>query len=465
MLACAETNQSPALPVRPEVKKLGTIAIDLCETTPFVLKGKAYRLEWYRKGSYLRIIDHATNKEVSRFGDHYRFPCAYSENDTVYVIGTKEDRGWFGNTLDVFVSKDLVHWEDHVAFHDPDYGICNTSVCKADGRYVMSIEVNSASKDTNGTFAGRFLESKDLIHWTLTPRECRHGFNMGLCSPHLLRWDNGWFYLFSTVSGYPTGYVLLLDRSHDLKTWDPSPFNPAMAADKDDKLIYNAQFSIEERDKIAKATDCDNSDIDFCDFNGRLLINYCWGNQVGSEFVAEAEYAGSTAQYLESWFPDTSKWAGIDIRQPLSTFALHRNQYGCVLTATNSKVTTSSIQGGSDAGNQALLSGTFSGPFAFHTEAETNPWVTIDLGGLASITGVLVRNRSDCCQERADTLRLQISTDGKTWQPVWTAPRTGSGWEIPLLGKDIKARYLRFDTRPSVATPLHLQHIEAWGRK
>ena len=52
-------------------------------------------------------------------------------------------------------------------FTDKDYGICNTSVCKAGDRYVMSIEVNSNSKVNNGSFACRFLESKDLIHWTL----------------------------------------------------------------------------------------------------------------------------------------------------------------------------------------------------------------------------------------------------------------------------------------------------------
>jgi hypothetical protein len=451
------------LPHRPVIQKLGTIDLDLCETTPFVFKGKAYRLEWFRKGSYLRIIDHETNKEVSRFGEHHRFPCAYAENDTVYVIGTKEDRGWFGNTLTVFTSKDLLHWDEHIAFHDPDYGICNTSVCKADGRYIMSIEVNSASKDTNGTFAARFLESTDLIHWKATPLECRHGFGEGLCSPHLIRWDKGWYYLFSTVGGTPTGYVLLLNRSRDLKTWEPSPFNPVMAADEQDKLIYNSQLTPEQRAKVASARDCDNSDIDFCDFKGKLRINYCWGNQVGSEFIAEAQYDGTTSQFLQAWFPDATQWAGIDISQPLSTFASHRTVYGRVLSAAGAVVTTSSTHDVSMPGNQALLSGACSAPFAFHTEAEANPWVTIDLGKKASISGVLVRNRTDVCQERANGLRLQVSDDGAKWKEVWNAPAVEAKWEIPLLNQKISARYLRLDTRPVPPVPLHLQHVEVWG--
>jgi hypothetical protein len=459
-----DVTSEAVLPQRPIIVKKGTIDLDLCETTPFVFHGKLYRLEWFRSGSYLRIMDHDTQTEVSRFGAHHRFPCAYAEGDTVYVIGTKEDRGWFGNTLTVFTSKDLLHWDEHVAFQDKDYGMCNTSVCKADGRYVMSIEVNSASKETNGTFAGRFLESHDLIHWTLTPRECRHGFDGGLCSPHLLRWHNGWYYLFSTVGGHPTGYVLLLDRSRDLKTWEASPFNPVMFADGADKLILNAKLTPEQRAKIAKARDCDNSDIDFCDYNDKLIINYNWGDQQDDyEFIAEAQYAGTTGQFLEAWFPDMRPWASIDLSQPPSTFLKRRAEFGRVVSATGATVTTSSTHAGQPRNAQQLLSGSCASGFAFHTEPESNPWVTIDLGREAAITGVLVRNRTDCCQERAAGLRLQISGDGQRWREIWKADSVQASWEIPLLGQKLRTRYVRFDTHPEKPTPLHLQHLEIWG--
>lgn len=49
-----------------------------------------------------------------------------------------------------------------------------------------------------------------------------------------------------------------------------------------------------------------NSDIDFCQYKGRLIINYSWGNQQGTEFLAEAVYDGTVEQFLSGWFPQKS---------------------------------------------------------------------------------------------------------------------------------------------------------------
>ncbi len=456
---------SQDLPRRPEIRKLGTVDLDLRETSPFVFKRKAYRLEWDRKGSYLRIVDHATNKEVSHFGAHSSYPCAYADGDTVYIFGTREDGREIASTVSVFTSKDLLHWEEQVGFHDPGYNVSHPSVCKADGRYVMSIEVKTGSKDANRSFVARFLESKDLLHWNAMPSECSYGFGGKSRSAHLLRWGNGWYYLFSTAGGDTSDNVLLVDRSRDLQEWEESPFNPVMAASVQDKQILNTQLTPEQQAKVSAAHDSDNSDIDFCEFQGKLLIDYCWGNQVSTECVAEAQYDGTTGQFLEAWFPNAADWAGINIKQPLSTFAAHRKQYGHVLSATGAIVTTSSLFRGSEESNQALLRGDFSAPFAFHTLAEANPWVTIDLWRKAVITGVLVRNRTDSSKDRATGLRLQVSDDGENWKEVWTAAKVESVWEISLLEKNISARFLRFDTRPVPAVHLHLQHVEVWGRE
>jgi hypothetical protein len=287
----------------PRIVKRGTIDLDLCETTPFVFHGKLYRLEWHRKASRLRIMDHDTQTEVSHFGDHHRFPCAIVEGDTVYVIGTTEDKGWCGDTLTVFTSKDCLHWKQHEGFRDPRFRLCNTSACKTPDGYLMSIEIVQGSPGGIGYFSGRFLTSKDLIHWTLLPDDCRIQLGGKAISPHCLRYADGWYYQFSTVGGYPTGWVLLLDRSRDLKKWEPSPFNPIMVAEAADKQIANPKLTADQRAKIAKAHNRDNSDIDFCEYRGKLVINYCWGNQVGTEFIAEGEYAGNEAQFLKEWFP------------------------------------------------------------------------------------------------------------------------------------------------------------------
>jgi hypothetical protein len=78
-----------------------------------------------------------------------------------------------------------------------------------------------------------------------------------------------------------------------------------MFPEEADKRIANPKLTEEQRAKIAKARNCDNSDIDFCEHDGKLVINYCWGNQVGTEFIAEAEYAGTAAQFLTGWFPSS----------------------------------------------------------------------------------------------------------------------------------------------------------------
>jgi hypothetical protein len=46
-----------------------------------------------------------------------------------------------------------------------------------------------------------------------------------------------------------------------------------------------------------------NSDVDFCEFRGRTIIYYSWGDQQGTEFLAEAVYDGSLASFLKGFFP------------------------------------------------------------------------------------------------------------------------------------------------------------------
>ena len=173
-VACGFSQTGAAEPAQgkaPAIVKKGTLGPDLCESTPFVFKDKVYRLEWFRNGSILRIMDRDSGQEISRFGAKHRFPCAVVDGDTVFVVGTKETHEWTGDTMTLFTSKDLTNWA--------------------------------------------------------------------------------------------------------------------------------------EREKVAKAQDVNNSDIDFCEYKGRLVINYSWGNQQGVEFLAEAEFDGTLEQFLTGWFPQT----------------------------------------------------------------------------------------------------------------------------------------------------------------
>ena len=92
-------------------------------------------------------------------------------------------------------------------------------------------------------------------------------------------------------------------RSKDLIHWEASPLNPVLKASEEDKKIANSKLSSAQRTAIAEARNINNSDIDFCEYNGKLIINYSWGNQQGTEFLAEAVFDGSLEEFLAGFFP------------------------------------------------------------------------------------------------------------------------------------------------------------------
>ncbi len=97
----------------PNLRKLGTIAINVVETTPFVFNDRLYRLEYVRAGvehnrnvlgkPYHRIIDADSGKENVPFAvDHH---IVYGQ--TVYVFAVR-DRWVGGEVLDAFYSRNPV---------------------------------------------------------------------------------------------------------------------------------------------------------------------------------------------------------------------------------------------------------------------------------------------------------------------------------------------------------------------
>ena len=69
-----------------------------------------------------------------------------------------------------------------------------------------------------------------------------------------------------------------------------------------DKILWNEAGCSNELDYIEHAVNCSNSDFDMCEIEGKTIITYSWGNQYGKEFLALAEYDGSNAEFLKSFF-------------------------------------------------------------------------------------------------------------------------------------------------------------------
>jgi hypothetical protein len=87
-----------------------------------------------------------------------------------------------------------------------------------------------------------------------------------------------------------------------LQRWESSHLNPVLAFSDEDKLIANPKLTPEQQKAIAQAKDINNSDLDLCEFKGKTVIYYSWGNQQGKEFLAEAVYDGTLADFLRSTF-------------------------------------------------------------------------------------------------------------------------------------------------------------------
>jgi hypothetical protein len=113
------------------------------------------------------------------------------------------------------------------------------------------------------------------------------------------------------------------------------------------------------------------------------------------------------------------------------------------------KAFTTSSKLGRDSGNAKLL---------FHTDLQWRPWVEWDLGQPTRLHEVVVSNRSDCCDERALPLVVEVSDDRTRWTEV--ARRTEAfcrNLTIPF--NETSARYLRL--RVDRESFLHLEFAEA----
>jgi len=95
----------------------------------------------------------------------------------------------------------------------------------------------------------------------------------------------------------------------------------------------------------------------------------------------------------------------------------------------------------------------------FHTKVEHNPWVEIDLGDEHVIRSVLVENRTDCCQERALPLNVEI-WDGGAWQLIAQRRAAFKVWKYDI--GPVRARKIRF-LHPGTSC-FHLKRISVFGQ-
>lgn len=277
------------------------------EATPFVFKGKKYTLynltaieKLLPEGEVDRavILEEGTNNKVSEvLLDHY-FISAFVANDRCYCFGSymgDEHGTWHAHKINVVYSDDLIHWSEPLPVLDYPQGyVYNTGTVFDGERYIMLFETSDRRYPI---FTFRFLESKDLIHWTLLDKEI-YGDKKYVGGPALYYFpEDKNFYLtyvneFINEETRQPNYDTCIARSKNLIDWEEGD-KPILFPD------YAHQPQPEEHPDVYEIN---ASDAEFIERDGKVIVYYCGGNQMGIMDSATAEYDGTLLQLFNEFF-------------------------------------------------------------------------------------------------------------------------------------------------------------------
>ena len=309
----ADTRMTKPFPV---LRKLGAVSPN-CESSPFTWDfgdgERLMRLELADRSictglaepSDAVIRDCASGKILSRVGRGCYYFSFYKEDGVACVLGTKSAPGGLaGDEIMLFESRDLLHWQGRTLLKRPGWRYFNTSLTKGPDGYLLVLEADEP-RDAVGPypFTIFFASSKDLREWTFLPDERAFPQNRYAGGP-FLRYSRGWYYLILVTELPCLRYTSYIYRSRDLIDWEVGLYNPLMTPDNDDKKIapFAADIDGAKRREIEEGCVISVSDHDICDFNGKTVISYNAGNQLGFAYIAQAEYDGPSDEFLAAWF-------------------------------------------------------------------------------------------------------------------------------------------------------------------
>lgn len=290
------------------LKKLGTVAVDCCESTPVVWKDRLLRLDIVerQKGadSFAVFIDPMTGEEICpRFAKGAPFPSAYTEGDVMYVIAPERADT---NVLMMYSSRDLIHWETEVIFTAPKgWTLFNTSLCASPDGYTIALEINGPRETVGIPFTIVFLRApRGNIHAfeLMDPKRYIYTPERYSACP-VLRWADGFYYMIYLEALPLWRFAPYIVRTLDLETFEVGLRNPVLfPSDEDKQFPAPGRLSDAEKEYVLSTPDINNSDVDLCEYRGKTFIVYSWGIQLGKEFLAHAEYDGPMEEFLKSFF-------------------------------------------------------------------------------------------------------------------------------------------------------------------
>jgi F5/8 type C domain len=93
--------------------------------------------------------------------------------------------------------------------------------------------------------------------------------------------------------------------------------------------------------------------------------------------------------------------------------------------------------------------------YFFHTAEEDSPWFEIDLGAVRDFSAVRLKNRTDCCRDRASPLVIEVSSDQTNWTTVASRQDSFTSWKAQF--STAHARWVR--VRAVRRSILHLSEV------
>ena len=283
------------------------------EVTPFVFKGKPYRMEnvlyhgiadkpvqFNFHEDHCRVRDLTTGLVLSHPMVNHYFTTATVRGDEVYAFGADygTNRPWWTcQTIDLIRSRDLVSWAAPVpVIHAENESLFNNSIAGDGRRYYMCYESDDPRYPK---FTFKFAVSEDLVRWVKIPggiyAQDKYGGGPSLyfCEP--------WFYLTyvnEVKAPNPNGgkeyYDTRIARTKDFVHWEEPPEGrPVLSPDfahAVDPVRHPGVFELNA------------SDAEFEEENGRVRAYWCGGNQNGLGDSQTAVCDGTLKHLFESFF-------------------------------------------------------------------------------------------------------------------------------------------------------------------
>ena len=276
----------------PEIhKRAGTFIANGTEATPVVLNGELLIVHFDRiasHGTQFRIL-RRDRTVVATVPFAYGLGSALVVGSRLYVFGSS-DWGIANNHVAMMWSDDLVTWSTPVRVLDAPagYSIFNTSVATAPTGYVMMYETNEAV-----AFTGRFAVSADLT--AFTPTGALFQPTTYAACPTIRYAEDGWYFItyLRTPNGPgTTPFVTFAARTRDFQNFEYFAGNSKWP--NTTQVLSPTSFPSEGTN---------NSDVDWIEYNGELILTYAVGDQRTWTNVRTAVYWGSFLDFYHEFWP------------------------------------------------------------------------------------------------------------------------------------------------------------------